>query len=73
MKFDKSKCLVLHLAWGNLGSVYKVGDKSLKISPTERDLGVLADGKLHMRQQRARAAKKTNHTLGCIRHSTATG
>ena len=58
MKFDKSKCLVLHLAWGNLGSVYKVGDKSLKISPTERDLGVLADCKRNVSQQCALTAQR---------------
>ena len=52
MKFDKSKCLVLHLTLGNLGSVYKVGDKSLKISPTERDLGVLVGGSWNLSQQK---------------------
>lgn len=46
---------------------------SLKISPTKRDLGVLADSKLCMRQLHALAVRKNSHTLGCIRHNTATG
>ncbi|KAK4822494.1 hypothetical protein QYF61_015500 [Mycteria americana] len=37
----------------------------------QRDRGVLVDGKLKRSQQRALAAKRASHPLGCIRHSVA--
>jgi len=45
MKFDKSKCDILHMGWGNPGYMYRLGDKRQQSSATERDLGVLVDDK----------------------------
>lgn len=47
MKFNKSKCWILHLRHGNPGFMYRLGDERLEISPMERDLAVLVDGKLN--------------------------
>lgn len=41
MKFNKNKCLILHLGWSNAGHKYKLREEWLESSPTEKDLGVL--------------------------------
>ncbi|GAB0186124.1 hypothetical protein GRJ2_001077700 [Grus japonensis] len=43
MKFNKSKCWILHLERNNARPKYKLGEEWLESSPTERDLGVLVD------------------------------
>lgn len=53
MKFNRDKCWALHLGWGNPGCVWSLGNERLESSPVERDLGVLASGKLNGSQQEA--------------------
>uniref|UniRef100_A0A8B9BYJ6 Reverse transcriptase domain-containing protein n=1 Tax=Anser brachyrhynchus TaxID=132585 RepID=A0A8B9BYJ6_9AVES len=71
MKFNKSKCWVLHLGRGNPGYTYRLGHETLESSPTERDLEIVVDSKVNVSQQRALAARRANRILGCIKHSIA--
>ena len=71
VKFNKSKCRILHLGRGNPGYMYKLGDEMLESSRAERDLGVVVDSKLNMSQQCGLAVRRANRILACIKHSIA--
>ncbi|KAJ7410586.1 rna-directed dna polymerase from mobile element jockey-like [Willisornis vidua] len=44
IKFNKKKCEILHLEWGNPGCLYSLWNEMPESSAMERDLGILVNG-----------------------------
>jgi len=69
MRFNKSKCRVLHTGRNNCTHQYSLGDDLLERSSSGRDLGVPVDDRFGMSQQCALMAKKANWIPESIKKS----
>ncbi|GAB0190554.1 formin-1 [Grus japonensis] len=68
MKFNKAKCKVMHLCWGDPRYQYRPGDEWTERGPAEQ---ILVDEKLDMSHQSELEAQKANHIMGCTKRSMA--
>lgn len=69
VKFNKAKCKILNLGWGNPKHRYGLYREWLKSSPDEKNLEVSVDEKLNTNQQRVVAAQKANCILNSIKRN----
>jgi len=69
MEFNVDKCSVLHMGRTNALNTYEISSKQLKVSQTERDLGVLVDSNMKFIEQCNSAVNSANAVLGMIKRT----
>ena len=67
MLFNVDKCSVLHLGYNNNEYDYKLECDVIRISATEKDLGVVIDRSGKFSEQCILAARKANTVIGVIK------
>ena len=68
IKFNSSKCSVMHIGRDNPKRNYHMDDKVLDKTKAEKDLGVYVDNNLTFEEHINSTAKKANRVLGMISH-----
>jgi ribonucleases P/MRP protein subunit RPP40 len=66
MKFNYEKCSVIHMGNKNEKYDYTIGDKSIKSTSEEKDLGIIVCESGKWSEQCRQAVKKANTVLGMI-------
>ena len=69
MKFNVNKCSVMHCGRLNRNIDYKLYGQKLRVTESEKDLGVIVNSDMKFKDQVASAAKKANKTLGMIKRN----
>ncbi len=69
LRFNATKCKVLHLGRQNENYRYRMGDVELEVTTEEKDLGVMIDNRLEFDTHIERQVSKANTQLGLIRRS----
>src|SRR5579872_7335099 len=69
LEFNVDKCKVIHFGRDNPNSVYAINDKTVKVVPEDKDLGVIVNQDLKVANQCAVAVKAANRTLGLIKRT----
>lgn len=66
MKFNKTKCIVLHVGKGNPQYQYRLEDYLIERSPAHKNIGIMLCVKLSVSGQCVVLALRLNLILGCI-------
>ena len=69
VKFNESKCKVMHLGKNNPKFDYKLNEVTLDKTELEKDLGIFITSKLDWKPHINYAVNKANKQLGLIKHS----
>lgn len=72
MKFNNTKCKVLHLHQSNPQYEHRLENELIETSPVEKDVAILVKKKLDMSRQCAFPARKANCILSCIKKKCVT-